>query len=202
MSGMPSAEEPRNAAFVEVVTFGHIASGRSEDVNERVRLLDLLKQDTAHIVLHDAVVQAVRPGLPVVAEVEPLLISRRHIVFATVIESPKILQLRREVHRTELVDKVTHAVTLFVPPYRVDGLLHLPPGADVGSSLPRMLATFVPITSATIRHEQGTLWWKREIVVVNGSVVQLACPSEAVRSERAAPAAPPQSPLKPPDDAA
>lgn len=202
MNGVTWSDEPRSAAFVEVVTFGHIASGQSDDVNERVRLIDLLKQDQEHIVLHDAVVQAVRPGLPVVAEVEPLLISRRHIVLATVIESPKILQLRREFHRTELVDKVTHPVTLFVPPYRVDGLLHLAPGVDVGLSLPRLLATFFPLTSATIRHEQGALRWKREIVVVNGSVVQLACPSEAVRAERAAPAAPPQSPLDPPDDAA
>jgi hypothetical protein len=171
-------------------------------VNERVRLIDLLKQEDEHLVLHDAVVQAMRPGLPVVAEVEPLLISRHHIVLATVIESPKILRLRREFHRTELIDKVTHPVTLFVPPYRVDGLLHLAPSVDIGSSLPKFLATFFPLTAVTIRHEQGMLRWKREIVVVNGSVVQLACPAEAVRAQEATPAAPPRSPLGSPDDAA
>jgi hypothetical protein len=197
-----SVEEPRTPAFVEVVTFGHIASGRSDDVNERMRLIDLLRQDEEYIVLHDAVVQAMRPGLPVVAEVEPLLISRQHIVLATVIESPKVLQLRREFHRTELVDKVTHPVTLFVPPYRVDGLLHLAPAADPGASLPKFLTTFFPLTAVTIRHELGMLRWKREVVVINGSVVQLACPSEAVRAQGAAPAAPPRSPLGSPDDAA
>ncbi|HXF51177.1 MAG TPA: hypothetical protein VNM43_05810 [Dehalococcoidia bacterium] len=199
---MTSTSGLGSAAFVEVVTFGHIASGRSDDVNERVRLIDLLRQRGEHIVLRDAVVQSVRPGLPVVAEVDPLLISRHHIVLATVIEPANIVRLRQQVHRTELVDKVTHPVTLFVPPYRVDGLLHLAPEADVGLSLPNLLATFFPLTSVTILHELGTLRWKRPVVVVNGSVVQLACPSEAVRAEQAAPAAPPRSPIGSPDDAA
>lgn len=198
---MTSTSAPEHAAFVEVVTFGHIASGRSDDVNERVRLIDLLQQAVEHIVLRDAVVHTVRPGLPVVAEVDPLLISRHHIVLATVIEPPNIVRLRQQVHRTELVDKVTHPVTLFVPPYRVDGLLHLAPGVEVGLSLPRLLSTFFPLTSVTIRHELGMLRWKRDVVVVNGSVVQLACPSEAVRAEQAA-ATPPRSPLGSPDDAA
>lgn len=204
---MTQEGEARIPAFVELVTFGHVASGRSERIDERVRLIDLLAGGDEHLVLRDAVVQAVRPGLPIIAEVDPLLVSRRHVVLATVIEPANVVRLRRELHRTELVEKVAHPVTVFAPPYRVEGLLHLAPEVTLSRYLPKLLTGFFALTAAVILHEQGALHWRREIVVVNGSVAQLVCPQEAVRSEERPTGTddtprPPRSPFAPPDDAA
>ncbi len=185
---MPSADpspRPDQPAFVEIVTNGHIASGRCEEVNARMRLIDVLLSPDDTIALHDATVQSIRPGLPTTAEIDVLLIRRQHVLAASVIESANVLQLRREFHRTELLEKAPHEITMFAPPFWIEGLIHIAPNASVTATLPKLLQGFFPVTAATIRHELGAMTWKRDIVVVNGPSVHLVCPLEAVHNDRA-----------------
>jgi hypothetical protein len=128
---------------------GALINGLCRQVAERKRLVDVLNSPE-EIVEIEAARLCLRPGL------EPILfptisIEKKSIMAAVPRETSE--QNRRRAVLTNMMGRVQTApnlVTLVVPPFAIEGIAHIAPGAGRVRPSPEIFAHFFPVTDAVV----------------------------------------------------
>ena len=158
---------------VEVVTATFVASGVPEGVHDLERFLEALNNDAfaRHIELASP---AVRPLYRASDQLQldvPLLVRRDEIIFAT-FEGPDF------VRGTERAARIDAPILLLAPPFQIQGVVALAPGAIPTQALRPAMQGFFAVKAARVFDADGAALGEGEQIIVNGAAVQMAASTE------------------------
>ena len=152
-------------AIVEVITSSHVFVGRCDEMtgSDR-RLLDILNSDSPLLVLADCRTRPLRDSTEPITLASTCFIPKARIVWA------RPLSAAVKVTKQQLVvNKETHPVLAFAPPFRVTGSAHILPGADPTAALARLVSAFLPITGAQATlDDDDSITWEADVILLNG----------------------------------
>lgn len=104
-------------------------------------------------------------------------INRDAIALALPHEPPTTPEERLRVRPFEYIVKVQYEVLASVPPFAVNGNLHLAKQADVRTALASLKQTFVPLTgSRAVYTPQPEIRWSNEVIIINRRRAQIFWP--------------------------
>lgn len=113
---------------------------------------------------------------------EPLVrdfaqINRDAIALGVPHEPPTTPQDRQRIRPFEYIEKAKYEVLVSVPPFAVNGYLHLAKQADVRTALATLKQTFVPLTGArAVYTPQPEIRWSSEVIIINRRRAQIFWP--------------------------
>lgn len=157
---------------VEIVTAAFVASGTPEGVHDLARFLEVLNNDAVSRYVELAS-PAVRPLYRASDQLHldvPLLVRRDEIIFAT-FEGPSFA-------RGDTTPRVDAPVLLLAPPFQIQGIAGVPPGAIVTQALRPALQGFFAVRSARVFDTEGAALGEGEQIIVNGAAVQMTSSTE------------------------
>ena len=171
------ASRRRREIEIEIFAERDVITGRLSTKEDR--LSDTLNYELPHfLVLADA------SSSPLESPDEPALRSafvhlNTPTIAFTVPRTPEpSLEERRQSRGFEYVEKEQHQVVVNLPPFKLEGYLHLPKGDDVERSLWALTPSFVPLTNVTVTFTpQSEVSWHREVVILNRRKAQIMLPS-------------------------
>ena len=160
----PQDQDPE--VRMELVTATFVAAGRPTRIDDLGPLLAALNDagSAREIELRDATVRPLyRSGLPLQLEA-PMLVRRDEIIFGT-FEGPDVM---RGAIRPPEADV---PVLLLAPPFQIQGIVMMPPGADRTRTLRDALQTFFTVRRAQVFDAEGNALGEGEQIIVNGAAV-------------------------------
>jgi hypothetical protein len=171
------ASRRRREIEIEVFAERDVITGRLSTKEDR--LSDTLNYELPHfLVLADA------SSSPLGSPDEPGLRSafvhlNTPAIAFTVPRTPEpSLEERRHSRGFEYVEKEQHQVVVSLPPFKLEGYLHLPKGDDVERSLWALTPSFVPLTNVSVTFTpRPEVSWHREVVILNRRRAQIMLPS-------------------------
>jgi hypothetical protein len=134
---------------VDFLLAGYRLFGVTYEVNEKVRLGDLLNGIAESITLHHASILGLRGQ--VLASLPEVTVEKRHLVAAIPKESPEYQQ-RQRLYRAGMVrpNLVRRPIVAVIPPFAATGKVHTPLNADLSDPEHMGLARFFPLTDACL----------------------------------------------------
>jgi len=188
-------EGTRDRLLVEVILAGgQLASGHTEQVGERRRLVDVLNSPEEIFELEAATVASTPGAKP--RAFPKLAIEKRAILAAIPRETKE--QARRRVVLATVVGRVATVrapLTLLVPPLTIEGVAHVAPGVGRLRADPEIFAHFFSMTNATIHFPDGPTLEALPVALVNREAV-----AAVSLMEREPAAAKPRPPAAWPED--
>ena len=162
---------------VEIVTDGYDIIGTCRGLNERLRLIDLLKNpEVTHLQLADAKVRHLQSAAEIVDGAGPFFIDKGSVIVGRSLASPEEEARRDDMHRFDDVEKAEQRMLVFAPPFRVVGDIHIIKDADLTIVLPKLFEGFQGMTGAAVSGEgENSLHWDSGFVVVNGRHIDMVC---------------------------
>ncbi len=157
---------------VEAVTATFVAAGRPDGIHDLGRFLENLNNPALshQFELHGATVRPLYRAGATVALQASLLVHRDDVIFAN-FEGP---YLTRGLVRPPVVDT---PVLLLAPPFQIQGMISLEPGADPAQALCAALSCFFLVRDARVFDAEGNVLGQGEQIVVNGAAVEMTSPT-------------------------
>jgi hypothetical protein len=152
----------------EAVTASFVASGTPEGIHDLGRLLESLNNPAIarQIELARPSVRPLyRAGRAAPLEA-PLLVRRDEIIFAN-FEGPYFTRGTVKPTRTDT------PVLLLAPPFQIQGVIGIEPGADATQALRRAMEGFFVVRHARVFDGEGVQLGEGEQIIVNGGAVQM-----------------------------
>jgi hypothetical protein len=158
---------------VEVVTATFVASGIPEGVHDLGRFLETLNNDamSRHLELASPAVRPLYRASDQLHLDAPLLVRRDEIIFAT-FEGPAF------VRGNEQPTRIDAPILLLAPPFQIQGIVALAPGAIPTQALRPTMQGFFGVRSARVFDADGAALGEGEQIIVNGAAVQMASSTE------------------------
>lgn len=158
---------------VEVVTATFVASGVPEGVHDLERFLEMLNNDgvSRHIELSSPAVRPLYRASDQLHLDAPLLVRREEIIFTT-FEGPNF------VRGTERPARIDAPILLLAPPFQIQGIVALAPGAIPTQALRPAMRGFFAVKGARVFDAEGAALGEGEQIIVNGAAVQMASSTE------------------------
>ena len=188
-----TADSGSTLAAVEIVTEGYSITGDCRGLGEHLRLVDLLNNpEITHLQLADIKIRRLIGNVEIMTGKGPIFIGKDSVILGRSLASAEEEARRNEVHRFDFVQKDKQLMIVFVPPFRVQGNVHMIKEADFSVALPKLFEGFLAMTEVSTIHEgQGDLKWDDQFVVVNGQKMEMVCLLTQPSSEKVAVDAPP-----------
>lgn len=165
------ASNPSIGLTVDLLLSGYRLFGVTYQVNEKVRLGDVLNSAGETIVLKHASILGLKGQ--VMATLPEVTIEKRRLVAAIPKESEEYQQKQR-VFRAGMMrpNLVRVPVLTVVPPYAAMGKVHVSPGSDLSDPEHCGLARFFPMTDAVLFMGEERLY-QGAIVLLNRNLIAM-----------------------------
>jgi hypothetical protein len=153
---------------IEVVTTTFVASGQPEGIHDLGRFLENLNNPVVsrHIELRNPAIRPLYRAQTHVGLDAPLLVRRDEIVFAN-FDGPYFT------HGVVRGAESETPALLMAPPFQIQGMVALAPGADPTQALRSLLHGFFLVKGARVFDADGNPLGEGEQIVVNGFAVQM-----------------------------
>jgi hypothetical protein len=166
---MFAASASADGLTVDLLLLGYRLFGVTYQVNEKVRLGDLLNSTADTLLLkHTSIISLKGQVMAILPEVS---VHKSQLVAAIPKESEDY-QSRQRAYRAGMIkpDQVQVPVLAVVPPYAATGKVHVAPHADLLEAQHSGLARFFPLTDAVLFSGEDRLY-QGPIVLLNRSLV-------------------------------
>ena len=156
---------------VDFLLSGYRLVGVSYQVNEKVRLSDVLSSRSETIVLKHASVLGLKGQ--VMASLPEITVEKSQIVAAIPKESEEYKH-QQQLFRVGMVKPtlVRIPVLALLPPYAATGRVHLPPNSDLSDPVHSGLTRFFPLTDAVLFMGEERLY-QGPVVLVNRDMLAM-----------------------------
>jgi hypothetical protein len=178
------SEREAGALVVELFLANARVQGITHEVQDRRRLIDVLIGGSPSLRLEDVKVQV---GLAVGLRELPVMNVEKQAIIAAVPHETKQQMQQRSLLTNTIGRAATRAVaaTLLVPPFVIEGKLHVPQSmGDLGSRLtpdPTKLAAFVSVTDARLTLPGGAEVATSVLLVSRERIAGISVPDERQR---------------------
>lgn len=165
---------------IEVYTDTHVITGRLR--TRQGRLSDTLNYELPHVLVLNGATSR-----PLTQAEGPALaggfvhIDTMSIAFTVPLGPEPTLEERRRFSSFEYVEKEPHSAIVRVPPFSLQGCLHLPKGNDVERSLWKLTPSFVPLSDADVKlKNHPDVSWHKDVVILNRRKAQIMLPEDGL----------------------